>query len=58
MLKLENAATFCFPRKIYICNMHKALFDAAYHICNIKVTIFVGNTLIADEKCHSIELKL
>ena len=48
ILKLENAATFFFLQNHY--NMHKTLFRGGYLICNIKVTIFVGCTMIADKK--------
>ena len=51
MLKLENAGTF-FPLQ-YLYNMHKTLFGGGYVICNIKVTISEGCSVIADKKCQS-----
>ena len=56
MLQLENGATFFFLENLY--NMHKTLFSGVYLICNIKVTICLRCTVIADKNCQSRELKL
>ena len=56
MLKLENGATFFFFLQ-YLYNMHKTLFGWGYLICNIKVTIFVRCTPIADKKCEPRDIK-
>ena len=39
-------------------NMHKTLLGGGYLICNIKATIFVDCTMIADKKYQSREMKL
>ena len=56
IFKPENAATFFFLQNYY--NMHKTLLGGGYLICNIKVTIFLDCTMIADKKCQSREMKL
>ena len=51
MLKVENVGKLFSLQYLY--NMHKTLFFGGYLLCNIKDTIFVRCTIIADKKSVS-----